>query len=221
MSPIGSGGNGSGNRSRGKRVAKDLAVHELAIASRENFAARLRHDNRVLELGRQRSIRSHRCPLVVEHFDFVTTQVDHRLDGKTHAGSKSHALATFAHVRNLRSFVELTANAVSDERANDGTTFALGKRLNRRSNVAETRAFPNFSDGELEGSTRNFRYVLGFGRRFTDVERGGCVPEEPFEDRRNIDIDDVPRLEHSPTWNAMTNDLVDRCAHALGKTVVI
>src|SRR5882724_5860598 len=117
----------------------DLAVSKHAFTLREDLHPVRRDQHGVLELGRKGAVLGHRGPIVVQHFDFVAADVDHRLDREGHARLEAIAFAPVPVVLHLRLIVELAADAVADEIAHDRAALTLGELLNSRPNVAEAR----------------------------------------------------------------------------------
>ena len=61
-------------------------------------------------------------PLVGENLDLCAAHIDHGLDGECHTGFEFWTAPAFAKIWDLGIFVELTANAVTDEFAHDAET---------------------------------------------------------------------------------------------------
>lgn len=58
-------------------------------------------------------------------------RIDHRFNGKCHAGLQLQSCTGFAVVKNLRIFVKASAYSMAAKFADNGVTMLLGVRLNR------------------------------------------------------------------------------------------
>src|SRR6476646_3017624 len=101
----------------------------------EHLVAVRRHEDRVLPLRRQRMVGSDDRPAVGEAADAGTAGVDHRLDRERHAGLQLEPRAGAAVVQHLRLLVELPADAVAAELADDRKAMALRVALDRVADV--------------------------------------------------------------------------------------
>src|SRR5262249_45411513 len=152
----------------------------------------LRHEARVLELGRKRAVDRRHRPLVDGvDLDLEATEVHHRFDREDHPSLEALAAASLAVVFDLRIFVEAAAGAVTDEVTNDAAVLSLDVLLNRRADVAKPSAVANLGDAELEGAARDFDDVPCILARRADVERCGRVAVEAVVEGRDVDVDDV------------------------------
>src|SRR3546814_2417540 len=86
---------------------------EALGAFREDFAAVFGNADRMFELGGEGAVAGDGSPAVVEHLARGLADVDHRLDGEEHAGAKLGAGAGLADMDDLRSVVEIPADAVA------------------------------------------------------------------------------------------------------------
>src|SRR3546814_20825910 len=91
-------------------------------------------------------------PAVVEHLARGLADVDHRLDGEEHAGAKLGAGAGLADMDDLRSVVEIPADAVAAESADNAIAMALRVNLDGVRDVAQMVAGARL----LEADTQRF-----------------------------------------------------------------
>src|SRR3546814_12250335 len=73
----------------------------------------------MFELGGEGAVAGDGSPAVVEHLARGLADVDHRLDGEEHAGAKLGAGAGLADMDDLRSVVEIPADAVAADIADN------------------------------------------------------------------------------------------------------
>ena len=71
--------------------------------------------NGVLEMHRRLSVLCPDGPTVTQHLHLRTSHGNHRLNGNTQTVLDLHAVSTFPIIGNLRIFVHLTTNAVTDK----------------------------------------------------------------------------------------------------------
>src|SRR5581483_6580130 len=76
----------------------------------------------VLKVSAVAAVLGDRGPLVVQQLGARLADVHHGLDGQHHAFAQLRSLTAIAEVRNLRLFVQLRTDAVTDELANHAET---------------------------------------------------------------------------------------------------
>ena len=91
----------------------------------------------MLELCGQGFVACHGSPIIRQDLRLWSTQIDHRLNRKEHAGFQYSACTGFAIVQNIGRRVEDTAQTVTAEVAHNRHAVALYIGLNCRANVAE------------------------------------------------------------------------------------
>ena len=102
--------------------------------------------NRVFPLCREFVVFGDDGPAVGQGFEVAFAGVDHGFDGEDHAGDDGFAGAGFAVVENLGVFVDVLADAVAAEFADDGEAVFLGVCLDGGADVAEEDAgFDHFN----------------------------------------------------------------------------
>ena len=170
------------------------------------------HQHRVLPLRGQRMVRGDDRPAVGERADRRAAGVDHRLDGEDHSGLQQEAGPGPPVVHDLRLLVELPADPVAAEFADDREMVALGELLDRVADVAQPRAGLDGADAaphRLEGCLHQ---ALRLDRRRADVEHPARIAVPPVLDHRDVDVDDVARLELLVARDPVADDVVDRRA---------
>ena len=82
----------------------------------ENLYAVLRHADRMFKLRGQRTVACDGCPAIGQHFHMWAAEIDHRLDGKKHAGFQHHAIAAPSIMKNIGFVVEKPLSINDDKR---------------------------------------------------------------------------------------------------------
>src|SRR5215471_4591660 len=170
----------------------------------------------MLPLRRQRMVGGDDRPAVGERAYRRTTRVDHWLDREDHSRLQLEAGTWAAIVDDLRLFVELTADAVAAEFADDREMMALGELLDRVTNVAEMRAFldgTNPSPHRFEGDLDETPCL---NRRGADIEHPARVAVPAVLDHRDVDVDDVAGTELLVAGDPVADDMIDRRADRRG-----
>ena len=90
-------------------------MHVLGRQS-ENLHTVLRHADRMFELRCERAIAGDGCPSICQHFYMWPAEIDHRLDGKKHAGFQHHAIAAPSIMKNIEFVVEKPLSINDDKR---------------------------------------------------------------------------------------------------------
>jgi hypothetical protein len=198
-----------------------LALREDASSLGEDLAAVLRDEDGVLELGGERAIAGEDGPLVVEDLNVVAADVDHGLDGEDHARLQAEPFAPLAVVRDRRGLVEFPADAVAGVVPHHAEAEAVRVLGDGGADVADARVLLHLRDAEGEAVAGGLGDLDGVLGRRAHVERCGRVPVEAFEERRDVDVDDVAVLQHLAAGDAVAHDRVDAGADALGKAVVV
>lgn len=91
-----------------------------ASAGSQNLGFVIGDEDDMLVVGAGLAVQGDHRPLVFENARLGGSQVDHGLDGESHAGLETRTFALFAVVRHLGLFVELSADTMTDEFAHDG-----------------------------------------------------------------------------------------------------
>ena len=159
-------------------------------------------------------------PAIAELADFTPPGVDHRLDGKDHAGFQPLTGARFAVVQDLRLFVKSPSDAMPAEFANDRKTQALSVALDGIADVAQRRSGAHLTDAQPHGVKGCLAKTLGSdGAVADDKHAAGIAMKAVFNDS-DVDIDDIARFQCSRTWYAVADLMVDRRADRLRKGLI-
>src|SRR5690349_10243243 len=161
----------------------------------------------MLPLRREAVVLGDDGPAVGELADRRLAGIDHRLDSEGHTGLEGEPGARLAVVQDLRLLMELAADAVTAELAHDREPGFLGTRLDGGADVAQARArahgadaFPHALVGDVDEAAR-------LDARLADVEHAAAVAVVAVLDYRDVDVQDVARLEDALTGHAVA-DLV-------------
>src|SRR5690606_37291301 len=98
------------------------------------------------------AVSRHSGPVIVEDLAFITTQVDHGLDGEDHTRLHAGSSPILSYMTHLWFAVEDAANAMSHEVAHHRAPLGLGILLDGRSDVPDAAAGLDLGDAELEGA---------------------------------------------------------------------
>jgi sterol desaturase/sphingolipid hydroxylase (fatty acid hydroxylase superfamily) len=180
-----------------------------------------RHDDRVLPLGREASVGGDDGPAVIEQAHGGAAQVDHRLDGDRHAGLEARTHAAPAGVGDVRIGVHVAPDAVPTDLGHDARAFMSGQLLDRGADVAEARALPDDGHAGIAAPARDLDDVPRVGARLADDEHRAGVAVVAVELGRDVDVDDVARLQDlSLVRDAVADDVVAARADRGGKPLV-
>ena len=153
-------------------------------------------------------------PLVIGIDDsFSSARVDHRFDGKGHAGCQLN-LAGVAMVGDLRLFME--TDTMSDKLIDNRTAMFGGDLfdlvanfINFQSRLAKSAAFHQTLKRSLHDS-------LLFLRDFADSYHAAAVAVVFVKNAGNIDIDNIAFFKRNVIGNAVADNFVKRSADTLG-----
>src|SRR2546423_73394 len=104
----------------------------------------------MLEVRRQRAVERHDRPAVTQRLRRRTAEIDHRLDRDREAGYELLARLGLAIIRHLRFLVELDADPVANEVADDAESRAFDDGLHRDPDVADVIPEYRGADARLE-----------------------------------------------------------------------
>src|SRR5262249_34341451 len=136
---------------------------------------------------------------------------DHGLDRQHHARFEDGAAAGLAEVRDLRLFVELLADAMADERPDDGEAVALAVGLHRVRDVAQAVAGATLHDRLVQALASHVEQFLDPWRHRSDRKRDRAVGIIAVDDAPKIEADDVADAQLALRGRDPVNDLlVDR-----------
>ena len=117
--------------------------------------------------------------------------------------------------------MELLADAVADEAADDPEPGRLGVGLDGPADVGERAAGAHRGDAELEALAGDLDEAAALLVDLADEERGVGVAVDAVEEDRDVEVDDVAVDERPVVGDAVADDLVDRGAQRLGEAVVV
>ncbi len=211
------------NREKATEVGLELMPSSRAVLSeREDLGAFFRHQQRMFELRRWSTVFCADGPSV----DFVTARVprpciDHWFDGKAHAGVKAiDSALPIREVGNRRVEVKLSSQAMPNVFAYDSETAFVCFGDNRFTNRADATSRGQRLDGKVETVECALCDRPFFFGHFVNQKRLALVTVPAVHHCRDVDVDDVTRLELVVVRDAVANDVVDTRAATLGVVLV-
>src|SRR6266850_6438819 len=186
----------------------------------QDLESRTGDQDGVLPLRRQAVVLGDDGPAVGELADRRLAGVDHRFDREGHSRLEARAGSGASVVQNLRLFVEFSPDSMAAELAHDAVAVRFGVLLDRRADVTEKSPGVYFADAEPHALVSGLAQALCLDGRFADVVHAAGVAVKTVLDHGDVDIEDVPRLEHALAWNAVADLMVDRGADRLRKRLV-
>ena len=105
------------------------------------------------------------------------------------------------------------ADAVSTVFTHDGKSLFFNVLLYGRAHIAEPLTWGELVDTQPHAVEGNLCQSLRLAARFTHEIHATGVAVESLFDNRDIDIDRITGLERALARNAVTNDMIDRCAN--------
>ncbi len=154
----------------------------------------------------------HDGPAVGERANRRATRVDHRLDREDHPRLQLESGAGPAVMDDLRLFVELPADPVAAELADDREVMAFREFLDRVPDVAEVRAVPHGADTAPHRLVGDLDEPPRLDRRRADVEHPARVAMPAVLDHGDVDVDDVAGTKLLVAGDSVADDVVDRRA---------
>jgi hypothetical protein len=188
------------------------------IALGQDFRSIFSHENRVFELSGQLSIASRHGPVIASiKLCESRSNIDHRLNGKTHTGQNSIlSTLTIGKVWNVRILMESTTESVSDVFLHDGKSVPRSFRDDSITDHADGATGLESSDGSMHSVER----ALGDGPRLfghgTDKIGFGLIRMPSVDDRGNVDVNYVTIFQDIVIGDSVANDIVNACAAAFG-----
>src|SRR5205823_13040904 len=110
----------------------------------------------------------------------------------------------------LRLLVELAADAVAAELAHDREPGFLGARLDGGADIAQARTRANAADAFPHALVGDVDEAACLDARLADVKHAAAVAVVAVLDHRDIDVQDVARLEDAIAGHAVTDLMVHR-----------
>src|SRR5581483_6917290 len=125
-------------------------------------------------------------------FNAIAAEIDHRLDGKEHAGLERDAVARAPIMDDVGQRVEYPAHAVAAEIAHHRTAFlAFRKGLDRMADVAGGGARPDGGNPAHHGFIGDVHKAGGFPLDVPDQIHAAGVAVPAVQDHRHVDVHDV------------------------------
>jgi len=187
---------------------------------REDFGGGDADSDGVFEVRGGASVAGDSGPVVSEHFDFRSADVDHRFNRESHAGFKLRAVSGFSKVWNLRVFVHVAANAVADKFAYNRKSSSFNDDLDGMGNITEPVTDNGFGDACIKRRFSNFEQFLFFVVNFARRDGDGGVTNESAERDAGVDADNIALFDDAFSGNAVDDFFVDGDADLAGKSVV-
>src|SRR4030095_2503187 len=116
--------------------------------------------------------------------------------------------------------MEQAPEAMAAEIAHHPVAMRLGMALDGVADVANGVAGPRLLDAEHQALVGDIDELAGLQGYVTDEIHAAGVAVPAVEDRGHVDVDDVAVLQDLIAPNDVADDMVDRCAAALGVAAV-
>src|SRR5689334_17044255 len=122
-------------------MASSFGIDNLPAAVRrdleltQNIGPVFSDRHRMLKMGGQAAVFGNRGPTVFLDFNFVTADIDHRLDRQDHSFFEPKTAIRLTVIRQRRFFMHVFTDAVADKRPHDGKPSAFGEPLHSRTQI--------------------------------------------------------------------------------------
>ena len=116
----------------------------------------------------------------------------------------------------LRAVVKDAAQAMAAKVADHAIAVLFGMALDHRADVTQMIAGLGLFDAQHQAFIGYLDQAARLDRRFARDEHAAGVAMPAIDQRGDVDIDDVAILEPIVAGDAMADDIVDRCAAAMG-----
>src|SRR3954469_13721757 len=188
----------------------------------ENLHAGFGDTDRMLELGRQRTIAGDRGPAVAQHLHAIAAQIDHGLDGEEHAGLQGNAAAGLAVMDNVGQGVEHLAQAVATEVAHHGALLlAFGIRLDGIADVAGGGARLHRRDAAHHGFIGDLDQPFGPALDLADRIHARGVAMPAVQDDGDVNVHDIAVAQRLVVGNAVADHMVDGGADGVAIAAIV
>ncbi len=193
--------------------ACSLAVVRRAIETsgrrRKDFMPVLGHANRMLELGRERTILGDSGPAIGQDFGLVAAGIDHRFDCEEHAFADFRAFAGGAVMQDTRRRMKHLAKAVTAKIPDHREALLFDKTLNGMADIANRGAGPDDFNAAHQRLVSHFDEPFPFYADIADREHPAGIAMPAIERHRDVDIDDVSIAQNFVARDAVTDYVVD------------
>src|SRR5262245_37676183 len=166
----------------------------------------------MLEMSRQAAVFGDRRPAVLFNFNFVTSSIDHRLDGQNHPFLQSNPAVRLTIIWHRRFLMQLFTDAMTDEGADNRVARALCGLLNRKTEIPQPLSVLKLFNASIQRLLRNLHQTLGFVTHLSHPNRHRRLTIEAFANHPVVQTDDVSLTQRSMGRNSMDNFLIDRYA---------
>jgi AhpD family alkylhydroperoxidase len=178
------------------------------------------HDDCVLELRRETSIRGDDGPSVRQQLHLRSAEVHHGLDGDGHPCLQLHALSARADVHDERPTVHHLADAVTAVFAHHAAAFCSRELFDGCADVPEPDAMPHNRHSSIPAAAGDLDDVARLCGDLADAERRRGVPVKAIQERGHVHVHDVARMQPLVSArDAVTDDVVPARADRRGEAV--
>ena len=186
----------------------------LRRALRQHFTAIIGDRNRVLPLRGQATVSCGYGPAITRiELRVAFSRIHHGFDRKRHSFLEHHASPCSAVVKYLRLFMENSPYSMAAILSDHRIIGRLSILLYDLPNIA--KACPGFHQREsfIEALLCNVNESFSVRRNFPDWDHNAGVSVPTVFDDSYVDINNVAILQYFRVGgDAMTNDIIDRCA---------
>lgn len=147
-------------------------------------------------------------PVILQHLDAVSTQINHRLNGQNHAALESGQGITRAVVGNLRLLMQVAADSVSHIVPDDSESEGFDKVFNGTTDLHEGVALLGLSNAAEERLLCHGQQAAGFHAHVAHGDSHGIVSVPAVHNGTAVQTHDVAVLNHTRTADAVDNLLV-------------
>ena len=140
----------------------------------------------------------------------MASGVNHRFNGKDHAGFELHTLASLTIMQNGWRTVKCLAKPMSGKITHHGKPLALGKGLNGMANITKPVARPSSGDAAHQGFIGDFSQACGFDRWCANIKHAGCIAIPAVQNNGNINIQNITIAQRLVAGNAVTDNMIQR-----------
>src|SRR5690606_34151956 len=180
----------------------------------------VRNRDRELEVRRERSVRGHHGPVVIQHPRLLGSQIEHWLDAERHALEKPRPPIPVTIVRHVGIFVESPADSVPAIALHDAVSARRRERFDRVPDLAEPVARLRGTNAFPERLLRVPKQLSGFVGDVPD-RVGPCRVSMPsVDDRAEVERYDIALLQHPLPGESMNDLFVHGRANRAGETVI-
>src|SRR5262245_42089762 len=145
----------------------------------------------MFEMSSKAAIFSNRCPAVLFNFNFVTSGIDHGLNGQNHALPQSNSAIRLTVIRDRRLLMQLLADAMTHEGTDHRVACAFGSLLNRKAEVAQALSCMQLIDTPVECLLRDFHQPFRFLTHLPYANRYGRIAIEAIVNHPIVKTNDI------------------------------